>query len=78
MENKAINLEQVVKKDSFIEFTGKRGEEVSKYWKVEILEYRDGQSDEINYAVRLTSTLRGQTVTFLKEDLEDNTQNGED
>jgi len=73
MNSNVIELEKVIKKGSFIELTGKRAEEVSKYWKVEILEFKDRSTDEENYAVRLTSTLKGRSVTYLKEDLEDNT-----
>jgi hypothetical protein len=75
MPNKVINIQQAFgKKGTFIELTGKRAADVSKNWKVEILKFKDRTSDEINYAVRLTSTLDGQTVTFLKEDIEDNAQ----
>lgn len=72
MKNNVIELEQAIKKGSIIELTGKRAAEVSKYWKVEILEFKEKSTEEQNFAVRLTSTLRGQSVTFLKEDLENN------
>lgn len=74
MEDKVIKFEKVNKRESFLELSGMRAEEISKLWKVEMLEYRDRESDEINYAIRLTSTLNYQKVIFPKEDFEDKTQ----
>ncbi|AYV72902.1 hypothetical protein M1D49_00290 [Bacillus sp. PK3-056] len=68
MLKNVIKFEQAVNKGSFIELTGNRASEVSKYWKVEILEFKDRSTDEENYAVRLTSTLRGRSVTYLKKE----------
>jgi hypothetical protein len=59
----------------YIELTGSRAADVSKRWKVEILQgYNSLTLEEVNYAVRLTSTLNNQAVTFSKADLEDNSQ----
>lgn len=68
MENNLTNEE------SFIELTGNRAEEVSKYWKVEILEGENKQLHELNYAIRLTSTLNGVSITFSKANIDDNAQ----
>lgn len=74
MKSNVIELEKAIKKGSFIELTGKRAEEVSMYWKVEILKGENRQLQEVNYAIRLTSTLDEVSVTFSKADMEDNAQ----
>ena len=53
MHNNVIKFEQATKQESFIELTGKRAEEVSKYWRVEILQFENKTLVETNYAVRL-------------------------
>lgn len=72
MKTNLTNSEQLKTKGQFIELTGIRAAEVSKYWKVEILEFKRDIANEANFAIRLTSTLRGQSVTFLKEFFEEN------
>jgi hypothetical protein len=73
-----VQMEKVIKEKAerkFISFTGRRAEEVGKFWKVEILEGKKrGALSEINYAVKVTSTLNGQSLTFPKADIEDNNQ----
>lgn len=73
MQNNINKVDQANnEKESFIELTEKRAEEVSKRWRVEVLEFLNEDSGVENYAVRLTSTLKGQRITLLKEDLENN------
>lgn len=72
MENTVIKDNKTFVEGSFISLTGKRAVEVSKYWKVEILEGRHKQ--ELVYAVRLTSTLNGESITFSKPDIDDVSQ----
>ncbi|ERN51627.1 hypothetical protein [Alkalihalophilus marmarensis] len=53
--------------DNYIELIGNKCEYVEKYWKVEVIEFEEESSGEINYAVRIISTLKGQSITFPKE-----------
>ncbi|MGJ9382851.1 hypothetical protein [Salipaludibacillus sp. CF4.18] len=77
-DNTIFNLEKLVesleKTAIVIEGNGNnvKGEkEVQKYWVIEVLKGYNNITDEINYAVRLTSLAEGQSVIFFKQDLED-------